>query len=184
MPKEIIGRFYRALPDIQNWIDELLRSHEGRARAVSESGFQRLSACFPQDILEQTRFVVVPSVPVPPLDRFGLPELSDMQQMAFSGMTFKDTLFLRQGHIDESLYFHELVHVVQWQRLGADNFLLAYGLGLFIFGYETSPLEQMAYTLQSDFEDGSLPHDLVAVIHQRTDEIWQQAAKFLQDDKD
>jgi len=34
--------------------------------------------------------------------------------------------------------------VVQWSRLGTDNFLLAYGLGLFSFKYAQSPLEQMA----------------------------------------
>ena len=32
--------------------------------------------------------------------------------------------------LTESLCCHELVHVVQWDRLGVDRFLLAYGIGL------------------------------------------------------
>jgi hypothetical protein len=64
-------------------------------------------------------------------------------------------------------------------RLGIDNFLLAYALGLLQFGYEPSPLERMAYTLQQHFERGSMPKDLVRVIEQGTDAIWNQAAPFL-----
>jgi hypothetical protein len=103
-----------------------------------------------------------------------------MQQMSFDGITFKDTFFLQQGHESEQLHFHELVHVVQWARLGVDNFLLAYGLGLLSSGYAQSPLEQMAYTLQHRFELGTPPKDLVRVIEQGTDAIWNQAAPIVQ----
>jgi len=103
-----------------------------------------------------------------------------MQQMSFSGITFRDTFFLQQGETSESLHFHELVHIVQWERLGVDNFLLAYGLGLLSFGYERSPLEQIAYVLQGSFDHGAVPPSLVAVIEQQTDVVWQQAAASLQ----
>ena len=79
--------------------------------------------------------------------------------MRFDGITFKDTFLLRQGRTSEELYFHELVHVVQWAQLGVNDFLLAYGLGLLRFGYHRNPLEQMAYTLQRDFELSTLPPD-------------------------
>jgi len=88
------------------------------------------------------------------------------------GITFKDTFFIQQGQASESLYFHEMVHIVQWARLGVDNFLLAYRIGLLQFGYEQSPLERMAYELQSKFDNGNLPQDLVDVIEVRTDDIW------------
>jgi len=103
-----------------------------------------------------------------------------MQQMSFEGITFKDTFFLQQGRESEELHFHEMVHVVQWARLGVDNFLLAYGFGLLSFGYAQSPLEQMAYTLQRSFELGTHPQELVRIIEQGTDAIWNQAAPIVQ----
>jgi hypothetical protein len=103
-----------------------------------------------------------------------------MQQMPFDGITFKDTFFLKQGCDSEAVHFHELVHVVQWARLGIDNFLLAYGFGLLSFGYAQSPLEKMAYSLQRDFELGTLPQGLSCVIEQATDAIWEQAAPIVQ----
>ena len=176
MQDDIIGRFHAALPSIRGWIDEYLNDHAARARAVSTLGFTRLSACFPQEFLERAKVVTVPLVPFPPVDRFGLPELASLQHMSFAGITFKDTFFLQQGQNSESLHFHELVHVVQWARLGVDNFLLAYGVGLVQFGYEQSPLEQMAYSLQQAFDNGKLPEELVSVIETRTDAIWTQVA--------
>jgi hypothetical protein len=176
---DIIQRFHTALPAVRRWIDDFIDKHADRARAVGTLGFVRLSVCFPQELLESAKVVSVPHVPFPPVDTFGLPELAYMQHMASSGITFKDTFFLRQGHESESLHFHELVHVVQWARLGADNFLLAYGFGLYRFGYEESPLEHMAYSLQRGFKQGAAPKDLVRIIEDRTDAIWRQVAPIL-----
>ncbi len=180
MQDDIIRRFHTALPDVRQWIDQLLDAHADRARAVSTLGFTRLSTCFLPELLERAKVVTVERVPFPPVDQFGLPELAAMQQRLFDGITFKDTFSLRQGHTSESLHFHELVHVVQWARLGVDAFLLAYGLGLHQFGYEGSPLEQMAYTLQRGFDLGALPQDLLCVIEQGTDAIWNQAGPVVQ----
>jgi hypothetical protein len=63
---------------------------------------------------------------------------------------------------------HELVHVVQWSRLGVDNFLLSCGLGLLQFGYE-----------QQLFDRGSVPNDLVRIIETGTDQVWKQVARVL-----
>jgi len=178
--KDIIRRFHAALPQVRQWIDEFLNDHAKQARAVSTLGFKQLSACFPKELLQRAKVVTVPLVPFPPVDRFGLPELASVQQMSFVGITFKDTFFLQQGQSSESLHFHELVHVVQWERLGVDNFLLAYGVGLILSGYEQSPLEQMAYSLQRSFDNGRLPPELVSVIETRTDAIWTQVAPVLQ----
>ena len=179
MQDDIIRRFHAALPSVRQWIDEFLNDHAGQARPVSTLGFTRLSTCFPQEVLERAKVVTVPRVPFPPVDRFGLPELAPVQQMSFTGITFKDTFFLEQGQASESLHFHELVHVVQWARLGVDNFLLAYGVGLIQSGYEQSPLEAMAYSLQRDFDNGRLPQELVRVIETRTDAIWREIAPIV-----
>ncbi len=180
MHDDVIQRFHAALPSIRQWIDELLNGHAQRGRSVATLGFERLSNCFPTGLLERAKMVAVPRVPFPPVDRFGLPEIAPVQQVSFAGITFKDTYFLQHGQTSESLHFHELVHVVQWATLGVDNFLLAYGIGLVQFGYEQSPLEQMAYSLQQSFDSGNLPGDLVGVIEARTHAIWTEIAPVLQ----
>lgn len=179
MQADVIRRFHTALPGVRGWIDQFLDAHAASARAVSTLGFTRLAASFPQELLERARVVTVEHVPFPPVEKFGLPELASMQQMSFDGITFKDTFFLRHGHATEGLHFHELVHVVQWARLGVDNFLLAYGLGLVMFGYEQSPLERMAYELQHGFELRATPQNLVDLVERGTDAIWNQAAPIV-----
>ena len=183
MQNDIISRFHTALPRVRQWIDQLLDAHSDRARPVSSLGFKRLSTCFPSDLLDHTKVVTMKRVPFPPVAQFGLPELSHMQQRTFDGITFNNTFFLRQDRISEALCFHELVHVVQWSRLGVDNFLLAYGFGLLRFDYDLSPLEQMASSLQRQFELGTLPPELVRVIEERTDAIWNKTAAFVQADR-
>ena len=180
MQADIIRRFHTALPQVRGWIDQFLDAHADRARTVSALGFTRLSACFPRELLDSAKVVSVDRVPFPPVEKFGLPEFAPMQQKASEGITFKDTFFLQQGRASEDLHFHELVHVVQWSRLGVDNFLLSYAFGLLSFGYAQSPLEQMAYTLQRSFELGTLPLELMRVIEQGTDAIWDKAAPIVQ----
>jgi len=177
---DIIQRFHAALPSVRQWIDEYVQRHADQARVVQSLGFGRLSACFPEELLARVKTVTVPQPPFPPVERFGLPEFARVQQMVFDGITFKDTYFLRQGRSSESLHFHELVHVVQWARLGVDNFLLAYGVGLIQHGYEQSPLEQMAYRLQGDFERRVAMPQLVQHIEVLTDAIWKQVEPIVQ----
>lgn len=142
---------------------------------MSTLGFNGLSGCLPGDLLDRARVVVVNRVPFPPLDELGLPELASFQHMSFTGITFRDTIFIKRGrHHEESVYFHELVHVVQWDRLGTDEFLLAYGLGLIMFGYDKNPFEQLAYSWQRGFETGSLPPNPLKVIQEQTDAIFRE----------
>jgi hypothetical protein len=176
MPTDLIRRFHSALPEVRNWIDEFLLANANASRLVSDLSLTRLSACFSTEVMERTRVVLLDRVPFPPVEKFGLPEFEPMQRMEFSGITFRNTYFLQRGCESESLHFHELVHIVQWGRLGIDKFLLAYGLGLVLFGYAQSPLEQMAYNLQRSFELGTTPQHLVRVIEQGTDAIWNEVA--------
>jgi hypothetical protein len=91
--------------------------------------------------------------------------------MPMAGITYRDTFFISRSDETESLHFHELVHVVQWERLGVDDFLLAYGVGIIQSGYRNSPLEEMAYSLEEDFDRARLPADLVQRIRRGTDAI-------------
>lgn len=175
---ELVRRFHYALPALKEWIGKTLKDNRERAVPVISLGFTRLAEYFPPDLLEKTKVVEVPGkVPYPPIASFGLPEFQQMESVPFSGITFMDTYFVRSDMIgSESLHFHELVHVIQWDSLGVDNFLLAYGFGLFHFGYRDSPLETMAYKLQERFERNDLPDYLSDFIKRETDKVWADLA--------
>ena len=177
---DLIRKFHSTLPMVRKWIDDVLEDHKDQATPIINLGFLRLQQVFPSELLQKAKVVVVTGeVPFPPLSRMGLPELAQMENMPKDGITYKDTFFISHTNRSESLHFHELVHVVQWGRLGVDNFLLAYGAGLMQFGYQNSPLEQMAYSFQEAFDRGNLPTGIVDLIGQRTDAIWRSVAPLI-----
>lgn len=176
-PLDLISKFQSTLPIVRKWIEKTLEEHQNYAIPVINLPFPRLKKVFPPELLSRAKAVVVTEkVPFPPLSRMGLPELSEMEHMDMAGITYKDTFFISHLHQTESLHFHELIHVVQWDRLGVDNFLLAYGVGLMQSGYSDSPLEKMAYSLQISFDDGTLPPNLIELIQQMTNAIWNSVA--------
>lgn len=180
---DIITKFQSTLPLVKAWIDNLLNANRNNAILVANLNFSRIKQIFPPTLLEKSKVVyVLGKVPFPPLNSIGLSELSAMEEMPMAGITYKDTFFVNQAHKTESLHFHEIVHVVQWERLGIDNFLLAYGIGLLQFGYEKSPLEGMAYTLQRSFDTGNVPSNIVGLIQNQADSIWNQVSKIIGQD--
>jgi hypothetical protein len=180
MPSDVVQRFYRVLPQVRGWIETYLERHAAQAQTVHSQGIEGLAQYYPVELLSSAKSVVVSAVEFPPVHMLGLPEFNYLQRMSFDGITFKDTYFLRRGAQSPALHFHELVHVVQWARLGVDNFILAYGAGLLQGSYEKAPFEQMAYRLQADFERRVPIARLVQLIEQETDAIWQRAQILLQ----
>lgn len=57
------------------------------------------------------------------------------------GIAFMDTFFARRDRNSRSMHGHELSPYPSVERQGADNFLLAYGIGFAQFGYWHSPLD-------------------------------------------
>ena len=177
---DLIRKFRYILPAVVKWIDVTLEDNKSNTLSVAGLSFPRLGKVLPLDLLGRAKVVVVTGrVPFPPLSRMGLPEFKQMENMQMAGITYKDTFFVSHLHQTESLHFHELIHVVQWERLGVDNFLLAYGAGLMQFGYRDSPLEKMAYSLQTAFDRGVLPANTIQLIQQGTDAIWSGLASLL-----
>ena len=84
-------------------------------------------------------------------------------------LRYRDTYFLwRAVATDESLHFHELVHVVQWQVLRPKDFLLLYAAGLAESGYRDCALEAMAYDHQRRFDAGDPPYSGKAEVREQT----------------
>lgn len=75
--------------------------------------------------------------------------LPNFEHMA--AITFVDTV-VSQGPFTGRLLFHELVHVVQYEKLGLPNFAAKYVRGFLSGGaYEAIPLEMNAYELDARF---------------------------------
>jgi hypothetical protein len=139
---------------VRAWVDAQLAEHAARAVPIAGLGFERLARCFSDVVLLETRSVTVARIPIPPFSDFGFPELASIETMAASGVTFKNVCFVHASVRSESIHFHEVVHAVQWRALGVDQFMLTYAMGLLQHGYAHSPLEAMAYDLQSQFDRG------------------------------
>jgi hypothetical protein len=169
-------RFRDTYPLILNWIRQTLATHAPQARPVAAFGFPRLPAYFSREVLVSAKVVVVEVVPFPPLTAMGLPEFADFENMDAGGITYLDTFFVKEGLADEEpLHFHELTHVIQWRLLGLERFLAAYADGLERFGYRDSPLEAMAYRLDSLFRQRRPPFDAESVVRQNLAELFPDA---------
>lgn len=143
------------LSEIKGWINKLLEKNEGQMIAVNTLGFNILPKYFSESLLSETNVIFCKTVPVAPLNEMGLHKFSEMESKEFIGMTYLDCFFLREDNINnESLFFHELIHIIQWRYLGIDKFLICYAIGLFEKGYRNSMLEKMAYNHQNNFDNG------------------------------
>jgi hypothetical protein len=149
--------FAKYTPLLIGWIESTLQEAAPLARPVSECGFSRLSSYYSNETLTSAKVVVVDRLPLPPLTQMGLSGFQGFERGDYGGITFLDTFFVRRSDQTESLYFHELIHVIQWRLLGPEKFLAAYAAGLEQSGYFNSPLEAMAYQAQTTFESSSAP---------------------------
>jgi hypothetical protein len=155
--------FRAVYPLIAEWMQKTLAEQAAAARPVASLGFGRLAHYYDERTPASAKVVFVPKVPMPPLSAMGLDGFRNFEQMNAGGMTFFDTYFVRANHArDESLHFHELVHVIQWRHLGAERFLALYAGGPERFGCRKSPLEVIAFKLQHRFEREAQPFSVEA----------------------
>lgn len=176
------------LPQVRGWILKTLEQHKSQARPVASYGFTRLPQFYSADTLASTLVVEVPRVPMPPLADMGLQEFAAFQNGSYAGITYLNTYFLSATEAwDESLHFHELVHVIQWQHLGPDRFLAAYAAGYLLAKsqhkdpYRDNLLEVMAYDLQAHFHSNGQSGNVEPLIRQQCDQkilpMLEQAMK-------
>jgi hypothetical protein len=133
--------FRKLYPHVIGWIQQTLAAHSDETNTVSSVGFPRLSRYFSENLLSSTKVIIVDRVPMPPLSSMGLSQFTAFEHGDFDGITYLDTFFVKCGSAStERLYFHELIHVVQWRLLGPERFLAVYANGLETLGYRESPL--------------------------------------------
>jgi len=140
------------------WISQTLAESAGKARTVASLNFPRLADYFKKDLLARVKVVFTDKVPVPPLTSWGLPQFENFEKTNFSGITYLTTYFLVKREAGcESLHFHELVHVIQWELLGAERFLERYVDGFEKCKYRDNLLEVIAYDHEARFKAGAEP---------------------------
>jgi len=162
MSPEEFAKFY---PPLLAWIRNTLAASAPVAKTVASRGFSRLPLYFTEKTLTSAKVVLVEPLPIPPLKSMGLARFADFERGNFDGITYLDTFFLKPAQADnETMYFHELVHVVQWRLLGPDRFLFLYANGLECFGYRQSPLEAMAYDAETAFATSMATFDMEKMV--------------------
>jgi hypothetical protein len=166
-----INTLLSAIPAVSSWIDAYIAKYATSKIRLSDAEFPRLPNYFSPQLLESAYYVLVAKIESPPLRDFGLGKLSFFEGGNYGGITYKDTYFATNKN--ESLHFHELIHVIQWNELGAEKFLHAYGVGLVQHGYRQSPLEEIAYSLQAQFDARMPIENLEAVVRSHCREVIQ-----------
>jgi len=139
------------------YIDGQRQTYRGKAVALSQNQRTVMQLFFPASTLDSVRVVVLAGQRVgnPPFYGellkmgFGVGSLPDFADMA--AITFIDTVVSHEPFTSRIL-FHELVHVVQYEKLGLMEFAAKYVRGFLNGGsYEAIPLERNAYELDGRF---------------------------------
>ena len=155
-------QFEKMICDVTSWIERTIADVASRRQPVAKAPFPRLRKYYPPDLLQRIQRVVVDRCPVPPLGSTGIPQLAEIELWDLKGAPWGDMIFIKRDFMDsESLHFHELLHVVQWELLGRDRYLTAWAIGTITKGYRANPLEEMAFRLQQRFEAEGESFDVV-----------------------
>jgi len=178
-PSDLRARMGTAAPKVRAWIDELIAANSATSRAVADAGFVRLGDYFPNDVLQHVRVVTVGKLPFLPFEALGLHEFSLMAHVAATGITYRNFCFLHEAMASESTCFHELVHALEWRVLGP-RYLPTFAAGLMQHGYARSPLEVVAFDMQSAFDRATPLPDLVARIEATSLEAGREADAYFE----
>ena len=155
VPNEILGW---AIDQTRAWIQEQRDFHRPSSLILPDAISRRFRLFFAESTLRAARVRTNATIPNPPFleqaRAFGLPVEIDFSQM--EGLTLVDTILLSEtgGGLDSTgLMFHELVHVVQYELLGLDEFARRYVQGIIEggFDYYRIPLEIQAFDLAARF---------------------------------
>jgi hypothetical protein len=145
------------IQQVAAYIEEQRRTYRRRAVPLGQNQKTAMRPFFPASTLDLARVVLLTGERVgnPPfyaeLMRMGfeagsLPDFADM-----AAITYVDTVVSHEPFTDR-LLFHELVHVVQYEKVGLRDFATKYVSGFLTGGsYDAIPLEVNAYELDGRF---------------------------------
>lgn len=155
------------LHKVEQWIDRTNVEYQDQRISCSKF-FDEFNGFYPLDFLQQAYFVIVDKIPKPDFPELREMGLSDFIDMEAAGITYKNTYYILP-HVASNLriHFHELVHVAQWEHLGATAFMERYMTEIQTLGYDGAPLEKMAYGLDSHYAKGGEKIDVPNYVAQK-----------------
>jgi len=145
------------IQQVAEYIETQRQNYRGQATPLTTNQKEVMVPFFPQSVLDSTRVVVLADQRVSNPSFYSslfamgfepgsLPNFKDM-----TAITFIDTVVFHEP-IENRILFHELVHVVQYEKLGLIQFAAKYVNGFLTGGsYEAIPLERNAYELDAQF---------------------------------
>ena len=143
--------------EVAKYIEQQRNRYAKTAAPLSATQKALLRPFFVDAVLDSARLVVLKDSQVenPPfysqLEAMGFDQnlLPDFAEMG--AVTFVDVI-VSNGPISTATLFHELVHVVQYRKLGLSDFAAKYVTGFLRGGsYEQIPLEINAYQLDAEY---------------------------------
>jgi len=180
LPTLSTAQIERVIQQVAAYIEHQRQTYRLGAARLSLSQKDSMGSFFPKPVLDSTWLVILAGQRVhnPPFYGeltkmgFGLAALPKFAYMA--AITFVDTVVSHEPFSDQ-LLFHELVHVVQYEKLGIANFAAKYVNGFLSGGsYEAIPLEMNAYQLDARF--AAAPAETFSVSDQV--QLWIDSGRF------
>ena len=145
------------VPQVVQYIGHQRQTYRAGAAPLSLSQRKAMLPFFPEPVLDLTRLVILAGKRVnhPPfygeLMKMGFEATCLPNFSLMAAITFVDTVVSHEPFTDR-LLFHELVHVVQYEKLGVVEFAAKYVTGFLSGGsYDGIPLELNAYELDGRF---------------------------------
>ncbi len=138
------------------WVRARARRYRRMGRALDERERGALRGFFDEALLSRVRVASVARIEDPigagVLRRIGFGSVASLRGVR--GMAFPGAIVVADGSPSLGLLFHELVHVVQYERLGVGRMLRRYVREYFESGgdYFEIAAERCAYALQARFE--------------------------------
>lgn len=142
---------------VAEYIQQQRQTYRQSAASLNATQMAAMQPFFPKSTLDSTRVIVLSG------ERVGNPALNgQLVKMGFepatlpnfslmTAITFVDTVVSHEQFTDR-LHFHELVHLVQYEKLGVAEFAAKYVRGFLSGGsYDAIPLERNAYELDERF---------------------------------
>lgn len=142
------------------WIRSQRVHHAALSLPLPDTTRQALRGYFEPETLDRARFRRVPGIDNPAFyaefERVG--EAIPLDFSSWAAITFGDVILVNESLVPtpppHSVVFHEMVHLVQYDVLGIEEFSKRYvrRLALTRFEYMRIPLETEAFDLQERFE--------------------------------
>lgn len=157
LPKLNAAQVEWVIQQVAAYIERQRQTYGRRAVPLDQNQKTIMHRFFPSSTLDSARVVVLAGERVgnPPFYRelvkmgFESALLPDFAHMV--AITFVDTV-VSHGPYNNRTLFHELVHAVQYDKLGLAEFAAKYVKGFMSGGsYEAIPLEMNAYELDARF---------------------------------